>query len=54
VQAEISELDFDFARYARVHFERLNAAAELPQVSEWLAAAGADTNPPQEPDGQTA
>jgi thiamine kinase-like enzyme len=54
VQTEISELDFDFARYARVHFERLNAAAELPQVSEWLAAAGADTNPPQEPDGQTA
>jgi thiamine kinase-like enzyme len=59
VQAEISELDFDFARYARVHFERLNAAAELPQVSEWLAAAAADTNPPhepeaQEPDGQTA
>jgi thiamine kinase-like enzyme len=54
VQLEISELDFDFARYARVHFERLNAAAELPQVSEWLAAAGADTNPPQEPDGQTA
>jgi thiamine kinase-like enzyme len=59
VQEEISELDFDFARYARVHFERLNAAAELPQVSEWLAAAAADTNPPhepeaQEPDGQTA
>jgi thiamine kinase-like enzyme len=54
VQAEISELDFDFARYARVHFERLNTAAELPQVSEWLAAAAADTNPPQEPDGQTA
>jgi thiamine kinase-like enzyme len=54
VQEEISELDFDFARYARVHFERLNTAAELPQVSEWLAAAAADTNPPQEPDGQTA
>jgi thiamine kinase-like enzyme len=54
VQAEISELDFDFARYAREHFERLNAAAELPQVSEWLAAAAADTDPPQEPDGQTA
>jgi thiamine kinase-like enzyme len=54
VQAEISELDFDFARYARVHFERLNAAAELPQVSEWLATAAAGTNPPREPDGQTA
>jgi thiamine kinase-like enzyme len=54
VQAEISELDFDFARYARVHFERLNAGAELPQVNEWLAAAADDANPPQEPDGQTA
>jgi thiamine kinase-like enzyme len=55
VQAEISELDFDFARYARLHFERLTTAAELPQLSEWLAAAAAaDTNPLQEPDGQTA
>jgi thiamine kinase-like enzyme len=54
VQTEISELDFDFARYARLHFERLNAAAELPQVSEWLAVAAADENTPQESDGQTA
>jgi thiamine kinase-like enzyme len=39
VQAEISELDFDFDRYARVHFERLHAGAEEPQLREWLAAA---------------
>jgi len=54
VQAEISEIDFDFARYARVHFERLGAAAEQPQLAEWLAAAAADTNAQGEPDGQTA
>jgi thiamine kinase-like enzyme len=54
VQAEISELDFDFARYARVHFERMSAAAELPLLGEWLAATAADTYPEGEPDGQTA
>ncbi len=41
VQAEISELDFDFDRYARVHFERLRAASEQPRLKEWLAAAAA-------------
>jgi thiamine kinase-like enzyme len=41
VQAEISELEFDFPRYARTHFERLNAAIEQPQLEEWLAAATA-------------
>jgi thiamine kinase-like enzyme len=41
VQAEVSELDFDFDRYARTHFERLTAAAEEPQLEEWLAAASA-------------
>ncbi len=39
VQAEVSELDFDFDRYARTHFERLRAAVEQPQLEEWLAAA---------------
>jgi len=39
VQAQLSELDFDFDRYARVHFERLHAGAEEPQLREWLAAA---------------
>jgi thiamine kinase-like enzyme len=41
VQAEVSELNFDFDRYARTHFERLHAAVEQPQLQEWLAAAGA-------------
>ena len=54
VQAEISEIDFDFARYARVHFERLNAAAEQPRLEEWLAAAAADTSAQGQSDGQTA
>jgi thiamine kinase-like enzyme len=39
VQAEVSELEFDFPRYARTHFERLHAAVERPQLEEWLAAA---------------
>jgi thiamine kinase-like enzyme len=53
VQAEISELDFDFGRYARTHFERLEAAAEEPLLREWLAVAGAsDTNLQEESDGQ--
>jgi thiamine kinase-like enzyme len=46
VQAEISELDFDFDRYARVHFERLHAGAEEPRLREWLAAAGRDRGTP--------
>jgi thiamine kinase-like enzyme len=54
VQAEISELDFDFARYARVHFERLGASAEQPQLEEWLEAAAANTDAQGRPDGQTA
>ncbi len=57
VQAEISELDFDFDRYARTHFERLDAAVEQPRMQEWLAAAGADAAdaPVREGhDGQTA
>ncbi len=58
VQAEISELDFDFGRYARTHFERLDAAAEEPLMREWLAAAsnsgqaGSHTNTQEETDGQ--
>ena len=57
VQAEISELDFDFSRYARTHFERLDAAVEQPRLQEWLAAAGAaavDTSAREGHDGQTA
>jgi thiamine kinase-like enzyme len=52
VQAEVSELDFDFDRYARTHFERLRAAVEQPQLGEWLAAAGAGAW--EEHRGQTA
>jgi thiamine kinase-like enzyme len=51
VQAEISELDFDFDCYARTHFERMDAAVEQPQLEEWLATAGASTQ--EEIDGQT-
>ena len=39
VQGVISELDFDFAGYAREHFERLRAAAERPEFEDWLATA---------------
>jgi thiamine kinase-like enzyme len=42
LQAEISEIDFDFERYARTHFERLRAAAEQPRMREWLDAASGD------------
>jgi len=57
VQAEISELDFDFDRYARTHFERLRGAAEQPVLEDWLASAGAEapgTNTRQERHGPTA
>jgi thiamine kinase-like enzyme len=55
VQAEISELDFDFDGYARAHFERLRDAAEPPTLEQWLAAASAaapDTNTREERRGQ--
>ena len=39
VQGVISELEFDFARYAREHFDRLTAAVCRPDFEEWLAAA---------------
>jgi thiamine kinase-like enzyme len=42
VQAEISELDFDFDGYAGAHFARLRTAADQPVLEEWLAAAGAE------------
>jgi thiamine kinase-like enzyme len=53
VQAEVSELDFDFDRYARTHFERLRAAVEQPHLAEWLAAA-AGAGAWEEHRGQTA
>jgi thiamine kinase-like enzyme len=39
LQAHISTLDFDFRGYARAHFERLTAAAALPEFEEWLVRA---------------
>ncbi len=38
VQAGISDLEFDFERYGRVHFERLLATAGAPEFEEWLAS----------------
>ncbi len=44
VQGELSELEFDFAGYAREHFERLRAAVARPQFDGWLASARAGTD----------
>ncbi|MFZ0040038.1 MAG: phosphotransferase [Solirubrobacteraceae bacterium] len=41
VQQSISELEFDFAAYAREHFERLRAGAADPRLQEWLDGATA-------------
>jgi thiamine kinase-like enzyme len=41
LQAEISELDFDFDGYASKHFARLHAALEGPGFEDWLVAAQA-------------
>jgi aminoglycoside phosphotransferase (APT) family kinase protein len=43
VQAHVSEIGFDFERYAEEHFERLLAAVEQPAFAEWLAAAQSTT-----------
>jgi thiamine kinase-like enzyme len=39
VQGSISELDFDFADYARRHFLRLERNASDPRLEEWMRAA---------------
>ncbi len=39
VQGSISELDFDFADYARQHFTRLERNASDPRLEEWMRAA---------------
>jgi thiamine kinase-like enzyme len=57
VQAEVSQLEFDFLRYTRTHFERMLAASTQPQLREWLAAANAgtaDSGVREEPGGQAA
>jgi hypothetical protein len=38
IQEAISELEFDFAGYARTHFDRLAAASSDPRLDEWLNA----------------
>jgi thiamine kinase-like enzyme len=45
VQAEVSELDFDFHGYGREHFERLLAAVEQPHFEDWLACAEGEASP---------
>jgi thiamine kinase-like enzyme len=39
VQAEISELEFDFLGYAQPFFDRLQATSGDPQFQQWLAVA---------------
>jgi thiamine kinase-like enzyme len=39
VQGSISELDFDFADYARQHFTRLERNASDPRLEEWMRGA---------------
>jgi thiamine kinase-like enzyme len=41
LQARISQLDFDFERYARTHFERMDDAAADPRFAECLELVGA-------------
>jgi thiamine kinase-like enzyme len=43
VQAQISELDFDFASYGEKHFERLRAAVAEPAFEQWLAVAAGES-----------
>ena len=38
VQQGISELEFDFVKYAAEHFVRLEASASDPRFEDWLAA----------------
>jgi hypothetical protein len=39
VQGAISELEFDFAAYAEMHFARLARSAGDPRFQEWLDRA---------------
>lgn len=44
VQAQISELDFDFDSYGEKHFDRLRAAVAQPEFEQWLAVAAAESD----------
>ena len=39
LQGALSDLDFDFAGYAREHFERMRAAVQRPSFEETLSRA---------------
>jgi thiamine kinase-like enzyme len=60
LQAHISELDFDFERYARTHFQRMDAAAAERAFEDSLAlvaaggAGSAHETSSEEHDGQAA
>ncbi len=49
VQSVISELDFDFAGYARRHFARLERAASGSGLENWLRVASAEPPLPGRP-----
>jgi len=42
-QCELSDLDFDYAAYARSHFERLRVRAADPRLEDWIASASASS-----------
>jgi thiamine kinase-like enzyme len=54
LQACISELDFDFERYARTHFERMRDNAADPRFERCLELLGAGDVTTGEPGGQAA
>jgi thiamine kinase-like enzyme len=54
VQAHVSELDFDFAGYAREHFARMRAASEDPGFERALAQAAGAREAQGEHGGQAA
>ena len=41
LQTTVSDLDEDFAGYAREHFDRLAAAMDSAPIEDWLADAAA-------------
>jgi thiamine kinase-like enzyme len=53
VQAQVSQLDFDFSGYANTHFERLARTVAGPDFDEWLASVKS-TNREDRNRGQTA
>ncbi|MHB8531180.1 MAG: phosphotransferase [Solirubrobacteraceae bacterium] len=52
MQAQLSDLEFDFAGYARLHFGRMEQAAGGPAFAGWLAAVGQCDGTPSAGGGQ--